>query len=688
MNNEVAYICTVCKTLLLNKDKRLHCENCNLRWPIIDGIPQFTDDYSYWGEIPQNMMQQINGLVQKRYWKDVLKQKLTSQKQKETYEFIVNLARANWHFFLPLSKEANVLDVGSGLGTISQSLSYYYQRVVAMETVPERLFFSKVRFMQDKIENIQLVRANVMDLPFPDNYFDLVVMNGVLEWIGTSDCKIKPRQLQLMALKNIHRVLKMTGYLYIGIENRIGFNYFFGRLDHSYLKYTSLLPRKIANIYTRLKKNGDYRTYTYSCLGYKKLLNQAGFKNARFFCPSPGYNKPSIIFELNKSSIDYFIEHRMVSKYFKKRIKYILVKTLSSLDLFKYVVGDYIIFTQKGKCTQENRIINYIKNNSKKLKLNEKHLKDLCLFGYNYSSVISFILFNENQPSFHIKLRRTAEIDNTLEREYENLTTIKNKIDVELTSSIPNVLILDQLDEFQILIQNALPGNRLIELLNSSKYPDSENEKSFLFNNLEMVKNWLIKFHKSVQNGYITFTDEELECKIIKPITEFSNDVIKIHDTDKLGKIVRQAECMSKITVPRIPQHGDFCDSNILMTNNHVYVLDWETYALTDLPLYDIFHILTTSIISFFLVKEIEPYNTFKQIYFEHSELNNFINYYVEDYSKELNIPKEIIKLFFPLYLVTFYNIFSSNPSREKTVENYSRYMQFYLEHQDNLIFL
>ena len=687
MNNEVAYICTVCKKLLLNKDKFLHCENCNLRWPIIDGIPQFTDDYLYWGEIPQNMMQQINGLVQKRYWKDVLKQKLTSQKQKETYEFIVNLTRANWHFFLPLSKEANVLDVGSGLGTISQSLSYYCQRVVAMETVPERLFFSKVRFMQEKIQNIQLVRANVMDLPFPDDYFDLVIMNGVLEWVGLSDCKIEPRELQLIALKNIQRVLKKAGYLYIGIENRYGYNFFLGRIDHSYLRYTSVLPRRIADIYSRLKKNQGYRTYTYSYSGYRKLLNQAGFKSIKFFCPVPHYNNPDIIFKLKKSSLNHFIDQFIVSKYFKKRIIRFLVKTLSSLDLVKYIVGDYIIFTQKDEATQENRIINYIKNNSKKLKLNEKHLKDLCLFGYNYSSVICFILFNENQPLFHIKLRRKAEIDNTLKQEYENLKNIKNKIDVDLKSSIPTFIILDQVDEFQILFQNVLPGNRLDGLLKAFKHPHLEKERNFLFTNLELVKNFLIKFHRSVQNGYFNFTDEELEFKVTNLLKQFFNNVSKNTDKYEINKIVKQAKILSQISIRQIPQHGDFCDCNILIAKNHVFVIDWESYTLTDLPLFDIFHILTTSIISFLRVKEINPCYIFKRIYFEHSELTNFINYFLEDYCKKLNIPKEFIKLCFPLYLIAFYNNFSSNPAKEKTIENYSHYIQFYFKYQDKLIF-
>jgi len=684
MNDEINYICTNCNKLLIKKNDFLHCDNCNIKWPIIDDTPQFSENYNYWGEIPQDMMLCINDQIQTNNWQDVLKKHLTSNKQKETYEFITKLNRANWHFFLPLPTDARVLDIGSGLGTISQSLSYYYKKIVSIETVPERLFFSKVRFEQENINNIQLVRANLLELPFPDNYFDLVVMNGVLEWVGLAGNNISPRELQEMALKNIHRVLKKNGYLYIGVENRIGYNYFLGRIDHSYLKYTSLLPRRLANIYSQIKKSEDYRTYTYTCSGYTKLLNQTGFENTQFYCPSPGYNRPNIIFELNKTSINYFIERSTVPKYFKRKIKYFLVKTLLSFNLYKYIVGDYIIFTQKNMSAHENRIINYIKNNRKKLNLDEKQLKDLSLFAYNYASAISFILFSNNRPLFHIKLRRLSESNNTLKQEYDNLLHIKNKIDVSLKRSLTDFLILDQFDEFQILIQNDLPGNRLVEILISSKYQDSNNERKFLFNTLEMVKNFLIKFHKSVQNDDVNFTKEELEQKVTKPFTLFFKKVHKNIEPEKIDQILKQ---VSNIVIPRIPQHGDFCVSNILIDKNNLYVIDWESYALTYLPLFDIFHILTTSLISFFRTKEINPYNTFKRIYFEQSELTDFIFNYVEDYCHKLNIPTEFIKLCFPLYLVTFYNIFYSNPTREKIIENYSQYIQFYFKHQDKLIF-
>ena len=682
MNQDISYICTTCRTLLKKQDAHLTCEDCEKQWAIIDDIPQFTEEHNYWGEISQDLMHQINKQIQKENWKDVLKRTLGENNQEQTYDFITDLNRANWHLFLPLPANAHVLDIGCGLGTISHSLSSHYEKIVSIETVPERLFFCKTRFQQENIKNIELARANLLDLPFPENSFDLVVMNGVLEWVGVSDQNKKPRDLQLMALQNIRRVIKNTGTLYIGIENRIGYSYFLGRVDHSYLKYTSLLPRSIANLHTRRKKNEDYRTYTYSYSGYQKLLKQAGFQKTKFYCPFPGYNKPNLIFELKKNAIKHFVKSRTFSKYFKKKMKYSLVKTLAHLNLFKYLVNDYIIFAQKNKVNLENRIITYVKNNCKKFGLNPEHLKDLWLFGNNQSSAISFLLSNTTQPLFHIKLAQTEATVQAIEQEHKNLLKIQKNVKGELKKSISSFAHTDNFDGCQILIQGALPGKPLIGLLNASKNPDSESERKDFFCKLDFVKNWLIEFHKSVQTGHLKLTDKECELKVTKLLAKFPNKL-----KNQKEELFNQLKDASQKTLPRIPQHGDFCDSNILINKNRVYVVDWESYSATDLPLFDVFHILTTAIISFFLFKENNPLNTFKKIYFAKTKLTNFMISFLKDYCTNFDIPFAFIKLGFPLYLLTFYRLFSTDPTREKTMGNYRSYIKYYFDHQDESIF-
>ena len=131
----------------------------------------------------------------------------------------------------------------------------------------------------------------MLPLPFRTGTFDAVVLNGVLEWVPVTAVGA-PRQCQLAMLRELRRLLKTNGQLYVGIENRVGLKYFRGAIDeHSHLKFTSLMPRRLANAWSRARRNQDYRTYTYSRRGYAKLLREAGFTQVDFYCPYPDYRE-------------------------------------------------------------------------------------------------------------------------------------------------------------------------------------------------------------------------------------------------------------------------------------------------------------------------------------------------------------------------------------------------------------
>ena len=66
------------------------------------------------------------------------------------------------------------------------------------------------------------------------------------------------------------------GVLYIGIENRYAATYLHNAKDHNKLKYTTFMPRFLADWVTRMRKGRAYRTYTYGKLGYERLLKKVG----------------------------------------------------------------------------------------------------------------------------------------------------------------------------------------------------------------------------------------------------------------------------------------------------------------------------------------------------------------------------------------------------------------------------
>ena len=95
-----------------------------------------------------------------------------------------------------------------------------YANVVSLEPVLERINFMQKRFEQEKRTNIQIARIDSSTLPFPNNSFDLIVLNRILEWLPLSERKKNPKETQLENLKKMYGIIKTNGFLYIGIENR------------------------------------------------------------------------------------------------------------------------------------------------------------------------------------------------------------------------------------------------------------------------------------------------------------------------------------------------------------------------------------------------------------------------------------------------------------------------------------
>nr|MBC7245415.1 class I SAM-dependent methyltransferase [Chloroflexota bacterium] len=97
-----------------------------------------------------------------------------------------------------------ILDVGCGLGTYMKKLLAFSKEVYGVDIDPE-----KVAQAQQQLEHIYLAPAE--ELPFPDAYFDVVLLHEVLEHV-TDD-----RQ----AVREAYRVTKVSGRIVIFAPNRL-----------------------------------------------------------------------------------------------------------------------------------------------------------------------------------------------------------------------------------------------------------------------------------------------------------------------------------------------------------------------------------------------------------------------------------------------------------------------------------
>ena len=233
--------------------------------------------------------------------------------RKDLYPYICDCSgRTAWLALLPRSSGGVALDVGSGHGAIAEGLARSFERVYALEGCRRRCELLVERKGLKGLDRVEVIHADAFAVPLDDASVDLIACNGTLEWValtvpgGSVWCSVA-------SSLSCGGSSSQEGVLYIGIENSFGRQYLRGAVDHTGLRYTSLLPRPLASLVSRRARPKDfayrgaepgYRTYTYGARSYVRLLKGAGFASVAIFCAEPSYDLPRLAFPHSGSRVE------------------------------------------------------------------------------------------------------------------------------------------------------------------------------------------------------------------------------------------------------------------------------------------------------------------------------------------------------------------------------------------------
>jgi len=601
----IALRCIRCGSKLAQNTFQVACSDCGSRWPVVGGIPRFYQPENYyWGEIEQHDAQELLKDARKGFWKDAIQSRFGYYHP--FHQYYLDLQRAAWLPLLGLESTAIALDIGCGYGAITHSLALSVKEVHAIEAIPERIEFTQERLRQEGISNVSLLQASATALPFFDNSFDLIVANGILEWVGEWDLEGSPRAVQLRFLSTLLRLLKSNGALVIGIENRFGMPLIRGGMDHSGLSYTSLVPRWLAtrmlqrtkgpHFRMTLNSKREYRTYTYSYRGYRKLLRQAGFDAVSVYWAHPGYNRPHRLIPIEAKPLvsDCYRsleEDRPASGGLVWRRK-------AKRAFVAWLAPEFVLIAYKNS-RRMTRVLNWIQENLGQqmgCHVNSNPEKNkvsvsASTYPYRQKSILSFWSPKVGRFPAIVKAnpRRVSAGPGAVESESRNLSKIRYKLRMhpEIRVRVPETLGCLKEGNNSYVMESLAKGVRFSSLLNRPGYTQdfARVEKDFA----QAVK-LIVEVSRVLQ-----------EIPDIPAIPSdwypLANELVKDEAWANRIRRLRYFSDSGPLGKTSWIQHGDLWPEHLFLDQETgmAEIIDWDELAAGFPPLYDIFSFLLYS---------------------------------------------------------------------------------------------
>lgn len=183
--------------------------------------------------------------------------------------------RGNIVDFLPIGPDDKVLEIGSGCGAITDTLSKKARSVTCVDLSKKRSFVNANR-NHDR-NNITIHVGNFNDIePTLDTDFDYICLIGVFEY-GASYIPTNTPYEDFLNI--ILKHVKKNGRVIIAIENKFGLKYWAGCAeDHNGEFYSSI---------EGYPNGGSARTFTRT--GLEKIFKKCGVEEYSFYYPYPDY---------------------------------------------------------------------------------------------------------------------------------------------------------------------------------------------------------------------------------------------------------------------------------------------------------------------------------------------------------------------------------------------------------------
>jgi SAM-dependent methyltransferase len=555
------------------------CNICHESFGNIDGIWRFTKNlsYSYDDFLQDQNFVAINTQTWRWRLEEVL-DRLPVSTANAAYHRIFDESRAAWKILVNLNPAGYMLDIGCGYGAITRSLAPHFKQCIAMDLSLGRLKIAQAITFSLNIHNVEYIHGgDTPFLPFDDGLFDLVVLNAVLEWIPVTYSEEEPWSAQLKFLREIFRILRPGGCVYIATENRLAWKYWLGLPeDHIGLPFITLLPRSLANCYAKLIKSMPYRNHTYTIVGYKKLLKQSGYHSWDFYSLIPTHRHFSLVFDLSRtlSSEEFKLLNPGESPSLRRKLERFVLRCVARAGLLPLLTHSLGIVAWKG-----------YKGKSFVELLRQHEGFDCLLAMYMTGEHNIGLVFMKNTTKYFVKVPVTSIGRRKLLDELKNIESLRQIVAPSLAVTLPAPEI------------SQVAG---IKYWKSQYYEEFINGKEAIkiFGNiaLDCMLNWLQEFRRCTEQKILVsenLWNELVLTKVNFLIDNFQNENIK-ELLKRLLDFLFDHLYGQEVSIAWI--HGDFRLENVFLYpdgSGVAKVIDWD-HAGTFFPVIDEIELLTS----------------------------------------------------------------------------------------------
>lgn len=283
------FCCPLCKGRLGDDQASYYCASCERRFPVVLGIPDFRvfpDPYIDYDDDRQKAKYLVEhhdkldfmGLV-RLYWqitpevsedraeRFIRRTAALVDKGTECLSLIESLTGHE-----RLSGFKKVLEIGCGTGGFLVAAKRKYEDVIGADIAFRWLVVARKR-LQELNVNVPLVCCCAEFLPFPEQRFDIILAEDVLEHVRNQE----------ETLAECRRLLTGRGVLFLATPNRFSVT----PEPHVHVWGVGFMPRKWMNRYVRFVKGINYEHIrVLSFMELKRILNRCRLDNHRILLPS------------------------------------------------------------------------------------------------------------------------------------------------------------------------------------------------------------------------------------------------------------------------------------------------------------------------------------------------------------------------------------------------------------------